>query len=321
MPDCTAYERSVEVGRTKVITEGALMLALFTVLLLISVYVPILSVVGVIFLLLPFFIYSAKYGLGPALMMFVGSVAVTFIIAGPVALPVVFMYGITGVVIGTMVRRKYDNWMIYMAGSLTFLLNIIIQYIATIQLLGLSVVDQLGDLVKQSMNDTSAMLESAPVYTPEQIDAAIQYINDILPALFVVTAFFIVFLLMLINYPIAKRLGIQTKPLNPFRTVRLPRSILWYYLFFMIGALLVKPEEGTLWYDIYINVMFILQACLYIQGLSFVFFFAHRKKWPKAIPVIIAILSIPVIPVLYLIRLLGIIDLGFDLRQRMQKKP
>ncbi|OMP66514.1 hypothetical protein BTO28_11920 [Domibacillus epiphyticus] len=297
------------------------MLALFTVLLLISVYVPILSIVGVLFLLLPFFIYSAKYEIAPAFMLLFGSVAITFLIAGPFILPVAFMYGITGVVMGIMVRKKYDNWIIYMAGSLTFLLNVIVHYVGTIWLFDLSFVDEFGALFSQSVKDTSAILGSEPVYKPEQINEAIQYINAILPALFVMTSFVIVFLLMRINYPIAKRLGIQIKPFNPFWTVRLPRSILWYYLFFMIGALLVQPEDGTMWYDIYVNVMFILQACLYVHGLSFVFFFAHIKKWPKVIPIIIAILSILVIPVLYIIRLLGIIDLGFDLRQRLQKKP
>ncbi|MGG3448847.1 YybS family protein [Domibacillus aminovorans] len=322
MSELTVYERSVKVERTKMITEGALMSALFTVLLLVTVYVPILSIIGVLFLMLPFFIYSAKYKIVPALILLVGAVAITFLIGGPFMLPAALLYGTTGIVMGTMVRRKTDNWIIYMAGSLTLLLNVIAQYVIMVWLFDLTFFDEFRATFETTLNEIGPLLGSGDMdQMREQVDIAMNYISDILPALLIATSFGMVFILMMINYPIAKRLGIQTKPVNPFHSVRLPRSILWYYLLFMISALIANPKEGTMWYDIYVNIMFILQGCLYIQGLSFVFFFAHSKKWSKAIPIIIAILSIPVIPVLYLIRLLGIIDLGFDLRQRMQKKP
>ncbi|WP_159434187.1 YybS family protein [Domibacillus mangrovi] len=307
--------------RTKMITEGALMLALFTVLLLVSVYVPILSIIGVLFLMLPFFIYSAKYKIAPAFMLLVGAVAITFLIGGPFMMPAALLYGTTGIVMGTMVRRKTDNWIIYMAGSLTFLLNVIAQYVITVWLFDFTFLDEFRAIFETTINEAGPLLGSGDMdQMREQVDIAMSYIDAILPALLIATSFGMVFILMMINYPIAKRLGIQTKPVHSFHTVRLPNSILWYYLLFMISALIANPEEGTMWYAVYVNIMFILQGCLYIQGLSFVFFFAHSKKWSKAIPIIIAILSIPVIPVLYLIRLLGIIDLGFDLRQRMQKK-
>lgn len=321
MPECAANERSVEVGKTKVITEGAMMLAIFTVLLLISVYVPIISIVGALFLLLPFLIYSGKYPAGPSFMLLAGAIAVAFIAGGILSVPVAVMYGTTGLVMGMLIRKRSDGWMVYMAGSLVFLVNIVIQYVGAMVLLDISFVEQFGNAFKQSMIETSNMLGQEVPYSENEIDAVIEYIGALLPAIFVVSAFIAVLIMITVNYPVLKRLGVKMKPLNPFRTVQLPRAILWYYLFFMVGALLVKPESGTTWYDIYVNVMFILQACLYIQGLSFVFFFAHSKKWPKAIPVILAVLSIPLIPLLYLIRLLGIIDLGFDLRRRMQKKP
>lgn len=321
MPEFAANERSVKVGRTKVIKEGAIMLAIFAVLLAVSVYVPIVSVIGALFLLLPFLIYSAKYPVAPAFGLLAAAVGLSFIIGGIVSVPVAIMYGTTGLIMGVLIRKKSDGWIVYMGGSLVFLFNLVTQYAASMLLLDISFVDEFSSSFKQSMEQTSSMLGQEMPYTGEEINELIQYISAILPAIFVILAFLAVLLLRTVNYPIIKRFGVKAKPLNPFRTVRLPRTILWYYLLFMISAVFVKPDPGTNWYVIYVNVMFVVQACLYIQGLSFVFFFAHSKKWPKAIPVVVALLSIPLIPLLYLIRLLGIIDLGFDLRQRMQKKP
>ncbi|WP_197076612.1 YybS family protein [Domibacillus indicus] len=307
--------------RTNAITEGAMMLAIFTVLLMVSVYVPIVSIAGALFLLLPFLIYSAKYPAGPALGLLAGAVAVSFIAGGVVSVPIAVMYGTTGVVMGNMIRRQSEGWIVYMAGSLVFLMNIVIQYVGAVLLFDISFLSEFGRTFKQSMLETSSMLGQELPYSEDEIDSVIQYVGALLPTVFVLAAFVAVLLLMLVNYPILKRLRIEVKPLQPFRTVRLPRSILWYYLLFMAGALFARPETGTAWYDVYVNAMFILQACLYIHGLSFVFDFAYSKKWPKAVPVILAVLSILFVPLLYLIRLLGIIDLGFDLRQRMQKKP
>lgn len=320
MPKCLVNERSVKVEKTKVITEGAMMLAIFAILLAVSVYVPIISIVGALFLLLPFLIYSAKHPAGPAFGLLACAVALSFIIGGVISVPLAIMYGTTGLIMGALIRRQSDGWIVYMGGSLVFLLNLIVQYAAAMWLFDISFADEFSKAFKESAAETSRVLGQEVPYTDEEINTLIDYMNAILPAILTALAFLTVLLLRTVNYPIAKRLGVKIKPLQPFRTVRLPRTILWYYLLLMAGAIFVQPEPGTSWYDIYVNVLFILQACLYIQGLSFVFFFAHSKKWPKAIPVLAALLSIPLIPLLYLIRLLGIIDLGFDLRQRMQKK-
>ncbi|WP_172656732.1 YybS family protein [Domibacillus robiginosus] len=307
--------------KTRIITEGAMMLAIFAILLAVSIYVPIVSIIGALFLLLPFLVYSSKYPPGPAFSLLAVSLLLAFLVGGIVSVPVAIMYGTTGLIMGTLIRRQSDGWIVYMGGSIAFLLNMIVQYAAAVWLFDISFADEFSSTFKQSVAETSRMLGQEAPYTGEEINTLISYITAILPAIFVVVAFVTVLLLRTANYPIAKRLGVKVKPLQPFRTVRLPRTILWYYLLFMVGAIFVKPAPGTSWYDIYVNMMFILQACLYIQGLSFVFFYAHSKRWPKAIPVLAALLSIPLIPLLYLIRLLGIIDLGFDLRQRMQKKP
>lgn len=321
MPSYAANERSVGVRKTNVITEGAMMLAIFTVLLMISVYVPIVSIAGALFLLLPFLVYSSKYPAGPSIGLLAGALLISFIAGGLVAVPLALMYGTTGLVMGAFIRKQSDSWIVYMAGSLVFLVNIVLDYIIGVTLLDISFLDVFAEAFKQSMADTSEMLGQEAPYTESEVNAVIQYIGALLPAIFVLTAFVAMLLITAVNYPVIKRLGVKVKPFTPVRNVRLPRAILWYYLIFMVGALIVQPEAGTAWYDMYVNVMFILQACLYIQGITFIFFLAHSKKWPKAIPVIITVLSIPIFPLLYLIRLLGIIDLGFDLRQRMQKKP
>ena len=42
------------------------------------------------------------------------------------------------------------------------------------------------------------------------------------------------------------------------------------------------------------------------------------KKWAKVIPIIVVILTFFIPVVLSIVRMLGIIDLGFNLRQRLE---
>jgi len=67
------------------------------------------------------------------------------------------------------------------------------------------------------------------------------------------------------------------------------------------------------------NLLMIVGIALMLQGFSFIFYFAHIKRIAKAVPILIVIATIlfPGI-LLYFIRILGIIDIGFRLRGRLK---
>ena len=76
------------------------MAALFTVLLAVSLYVPILNLVTVFFLPLPIAWYSAKYPWKPSLLVAAVAFLLTFMAGGVLALPVAFLYVPFGLMIG-----------------------------------------------------------------------------------------------------------------------------------------------------------------------------------------------------------------------------
>lgn len=66
------------------------------------------------------------------------------------------------------------------------------------------------------------------------------------------------------------------------------------------------------------NVTPLLEIAMIVQGAAVMFYFAHVKKISKALPIII-LFSALVIPIItFFVRILGIIDLGFDLRSRIK---
>ena len=67
------------------------------------------------------------------------------------------------------------------------------------------------------------------------------------------------------------------------------------------------------------NILFILQLFMLLQGFSFLFYISHVKGWVKAIPIILVVVSLLNPIMLTIVRILGIIDLSFPFREAISK--
>ncbi|ARW33960.1 uncharacterized protein S101441_04445 [Bacillus subtilis subsp. subtilis] len=63
---------------------------------------------------------------------------------------------------------------------------------------------------------------------------------------------------------------------------------------------------------------FILGFLIFIQGLSFIFFYCHKKQYPKAAAVIAVILGFVHPVFMAAIRILGVLDMGFHIRNKVK---
>lgn len=306
------------------LTEGALMLAIYIVMLIISINIPIISVIMQFFLILPFILYSAKYPMKYVSIYAIGAIFLSFIVGSIVGLAFTFLYGATGIMMGYGIRKKESKQTIYIASSMTLLGSIIFFIVITAVFFKINFLDEFTNLYRTSINQYTDTLErlgqSPPAELQEQLDQMINLISSMAPSLFIGTAFISVIILMVIHFPIIKRLGVDVPKFQPFRDFKFPKSILWLYLIVLLVSLFTNSDSGTYMHMALLNASFILQTLLVIQGLAFVYYYANAKKWPTAIPIIAVVLTIFIPTVLMIVRLIGIIDLGFDLRQRLNKK-
>nr|WP_249316560.1 YybS family protein [Bacillus sp. FJAT-50079] len=307
------------------LTEGAMMLAIFTVLLWISIYVPVIMIIVQLILILPFLLYSSKYPLKSAILLLIGSIMISFLVGPWIAtVPFTVLFGTTGMMAGYGVRTGKSKIIIYISSSIVFLFNLVLGFAIASKFFQIHFLDELTQMLRSSTSQYIEALEklgqAPPANLQEQMNEMISMIGSMAPSLLIGTAFFTVWLILVINLPIVKRLGVDVPKFEPFRKLRFPKSVLWYYLIALILTLVMNPEEGTYLYMVLINGAFILQTLLVIQGLSFIFFFAYEKKWPMIVPIIAVVLTFIMPIFLSIVRMLGIIEIGFDLRQRMGNK-
>ncbi|WP_243298992.1 YybS family protein [Bacillus litorisediminis] len=311
-------------NNTRRLTEGAVLLAIFSVLLLTFLYVPYISVVSMFFLPLPFIIFTVKFGFKNSAVFGVASLFISFIIGSLLAIPVTLLYGSLGMVVGYAIREKKGRFFLYISSTLTVSIGLLLQYIVSILFLDVNVIEETFEVTKQSfirsMEILQAFGQQVPAeFTEENIVTVFDMLKTLFPSLLVVSSFIAVYLILLVCGTILKRFKMPLPERIPFREWKLPRSLIWYYVGVTLISFFVPFETGTFTNMAIVNLVFMLQVLFTIQGLSFVFFFAYNKRIAKAVPVIVAIFAMLTPIGLLLIRLLGIIDIGFDLRQRVNQ--
>lgn len=306
------------------LTQGALCLAVFAVLILMTIYIPVFGLITNLFLAIPFILFAAKNNRMDSFVFFVAAIILSTIVGTILAIPLTFSYGLAGLIIGYFTQKKKSRAFSFIAATLAFLLTLIMQYAAVVVIFKLNIIEEIIRMMRDSLDQSVAILEmlgrNVDEAAMEQFETMIKMAESLTPSLFVMTSIVAVLLIELVSFPIVKRFGVIPQQRTPFKEITLPKSILWYYLVILLASFLLKPEEGDYWYLALVNLSFILQLCMVVQGLAFVFYICYKKGIPKAVPIIAAVFTFFPPILLPIVRILGIIDLGFELRKRLESK-
>ncbi|WP_102273366.1 YybS family protein [Cytobacillus massiliigabonensis] len=306
------------------LTQGALCLAIFAVLILITIFIPVLGLVTNLFLAVPFILFAAKNTRMDSFVFLVAAIILSMMVGTVLAIPFTLSYGIAGLVIGHFIQEKRSRAFSFIASTLVFLMTLIVEYAVLAVIFKMNIIEELIRAMRDSLDQSAAIFEmlgrNVDGAAMEQFEAMINMIESLTPSLFVMTSVAAVLLIELVSFPIVKRFGVIPQQRTLFKEITLPKSILWYYLVIMLASFILKPEEGDYWYLALVNLSFILQLCMVVQGLAFIFYICHKKGIPKAVPIIAAVFTIFPPILLPIVRILGIIDLGFELRKRLENK-
>ncbi|MCT8139985.1 DUF2232 domain-containing protein [Anaerobacillus sp. CMMVII] len=305
---------------TKVMTEGAIFAAIFSLIAFMTVFIPILGSILLWILPLPFIVYTVRNGWKAGLMLWVVAIFVSTIIGGLVLFFTAIIFGSGGIVVGELYRRKYSAFVVLLGGSLAYIANLILYFILSIVVLGLNPIKVIQELMMESVQTAESMLIAIGQDPGAQLVPMVEFIDRLVylaPSLIISTGVFYALFIQLIAYAVLKRIGEKISRFKPFRDWTFPKSFLWYYLVTSI-FILIGLEEGTGLYMVMWNLFPLLEIAMTIQGLAVVLFYCHAKGFHKSVPVIILVVTFIAPFLLYIYRILGIIDLGFELRKRIK---
>lgn len=295
------------------ITFGAMMIAIFVIMLAISVYVPLLGVVMSLFIPLPILLYRLRHDRAASILVMITATVVS-LIGGLALFPAAILFGALGLVIGDTIESGKSKLYTSMASGLTIVIITILTYVASIFFLGINVIEKSINLIREVQEEVFLSLEKYGEVTErlrQQTEQLMDSLLSTIPSSFMITCFSLAFIIVYLNLAIAKKLGHTVTNYPPFREMKLPLLTMWFYLLILLLPFFTTVEEGTTFYLIVINATIIFRFLFILQGISFIHHCVHEMKLPKGVTVISTIIAILLSPFTIL---LGILDIGMNIR-------
>ncbi|KFN03061.1 DUF2232 domain-containing protein [Bacillus clarus] len=310
--------------RTRFITDGAALLAVYAVLLLVSMYVPILSAVVTFALPLPFILFMVRYKFSSTCMFFVSALFITIIVSQPISLVKTVMFGLIGIVLGYMYKKEKKPVEILLVGALAYLISFVMIYVGSIKFFNIDLMKQMQDMFNGFIGKGEQMMNAAGQPLTKEKKELLGQFNDLLrillPSLLAMVAVMYSWFTLLMTGNVLKRLKHNVTPFPQFRNMQFPKSIVWYYVIFILLSTFMEVESTSYLHMVFSNLYAAFSILLVFQGFSFIAFLAYEKGYTKAVLIITFIVCM-FIPMLFpLVTILGIIDLGISLRSKIQSK-
>lgn len=306
---------------SKRLTEGALLTALYIGLLLVTFFIPFVELFTLFILPVPFIVYASRYGIKPGSLVLIAAVVISAMFATVFSIPMTLLMGAGGLAIGHGIYNQKNPYEIWARGTVGYVIGFLFIYLITQWLFQVDWAKEMDNILQSSLSLTKDLM--GPMGTDGQFELIQQQLDQIpylIPSGLALTSIILAFVSQWFGYKVINRFEKKKLAFPRFDELNLPTAIIWYYLFSII-AMWIVPEQGSIWNQAAVNVYTLTGILVTLQGLSFIFYFARTKKLSKAVPIgaIVAILLLPLL-LLNLVRILGIIDLGFRLRERLKPK-
>lgn len=300
------------------------MISIFSVMMLFYLYMPLLSIIFFLAAPIPIILYTIRHGLKKGIAAGAIGIVISFLIgslAGLMSAPILIAAGLG---MGVFYSRRQPGHAI-ITGALIYLFSFLISFIVSVQLFQ---VDIMG-IAKESVEQMIPMLESVLKQSGaseqniakqlkqfrEMQDAAL----SALPVALLIGVTLLAFVNHWFVQPLIKRFVKDMPVLKKFKDMRLPKSMVWYYLLTLL-LMLIQTEKGSFLWLVQTSAFQILFILVLIQGFSFIFYYCHEKSISKAVPIFAIVLGVLYPPFGVIVRIIGIADIGFDLREKVKNK-
>lgn len=138
-----------------------------------------------------------------------------------------------------------------------------------------------------------------------------------LPSYAIIIIFIMILINLIVTFPILRKFKIATPVFKPLYTWHFKRVIAYIY-FVVLLCVMFATQPGT-FQSIVLNMQVILSFIMFIQGLSFIAFFAKVKRLPAAVGILLMIVGFLITPIIPIVGLLGVVDLCFNLKRFIKK--
>lgn len=155
-----------------------------------------------------------------------------------------------------------------------------------------------------------------PAYQLEMFNTSMNEVIKQVPGIVILSLFLLALLQLVITLPTLRQFKIATPNFKPLYTWQLPKVLLIIYLFVLLAHFGIT-ETDYIPLGIVINLRYVLEWMLFIQGLSLYHYFVKMRKIHPIVKAFIFFMAFLYAPIT---QLFGIIDLMVNLKKRVPRK-
>lgn len=278
-------------NKTKALREGAMMVALTIILVLVVRYAPIFSLVGAFVCGVPMAALAARNGFKVTIPSIAAVFLVSLMVIGDVLSTVstMFMSVLPGAVAGYLLGRKQPFFITVGATALMVCVGWLFQLLILDVFLGEGIEEMLKSAISQSKGMLETMIstlqKNGALGEAVNIDALSKTLLDMVeytarlyfPSFIIISSMVTGYITMRFCGFVIKRTKVAEVDVVPFSMIKAPRSMS-YVAVFLCLIYVFSGQGSTLW-NILANVVLILYTILGICGLSFIDYkFKSRVK-------------------------------------------
>src|SRR5699024_2023844 len=138
-------------SQSKKITDGALLMAIYIVLLIMSVFIPVFILIGLFILPIPFIIYASRYNWKPNLLIIVLEFFLSMLFTNIDLLPLISNVCLGGLAIGSAIYNKDTSHQSWAKGTLCFIIGLLLVFSSAQLFLGVNWTEELNTIIDESL--------------------------------------------------------------------------------------------------------------------------------------------------------------------------
>ncbi|BGE81057.1 DUF2232 domain-containing protein [Staphylococcus petrasii] len=138
-----------------------------------------------------------------------------------------------------------------------------------------------------------------------------------LPSFIILLIFIFVLINLIITFPILRKFKVATPIFKPLFAWQMNRSLLWIYMIVLLCVMVAT--EPSIFQSIVLNFEVVLSLLMYIQGLSLIHFFGKARRMPDGVSILLMVVGTLITPFTHIVSLLGVLDLGINLKRMIKK--
>lgn len=282
--------------KTKELVETSLLAAICAVMILLYVYVPVFSMLGLYIIPIPITICYVRNGFKSTISAIVVSMILSFLFVNPIqGLTLAVIYGLAGLTLGYCTRKAKDGlftvFMLTGAFTIGIVVFILVNYVL-FSSAGLSTIsNQLNSSINSAINSTRDLYIKMGM-SRQQIDSVIKatplsninYIYSLLPGLLVISSFIMSFINFKITKYVFKKLSYKFNDIPSYSMIYIDGKPGFVIVAVMLIGMILKYKHLSYGDYVLNSASTFFMFTYMIDGISLCLYYL-RNKFKQSKPV------------------------------------